>query len=329
MADPLDHLERERFSPLGETPLVVLDAREDPARYRDASAIVIGVDREAATPAVELGDFDVLLTSAARAQRPWVSVAAASLDAKVKSLTAAVRDTPLAAGVLRQVLRMTEHVSFADALAVESLAYSTLLGGAEFRRWRAAHAAEPVRNVGAVRYERGGDHVTLTLASPDTRNAMTAAMRDALWEQLAAVLDDPSAPRVTLRADGACFSKGGDLDEFGANADLAQAHTIRSARSVARLVHELGERIEVVFHGACIGSGLEGPAAAARRVAVEGAFFQLPELKLGLIPGAGGTVTVPRAIGRHRACAMMLGGARVGAAVALDWGLVHAVAAAS
>jgi enoyl-CoA hydratase/carnithine racemase len=329
MAEPLDHLERERFSPLGETPFIVLDARDDARRHRDTSAIVVGVDREDATPDVDGRDFDMLLTSAAKAPRPWVSVAAGSLDAKVESLGAAVHGSPQAACVLKQVLRTTEHANFDDALTVESFAYSTLLGGSEFERWRTAHRASPVRNVGAVRYEREGDHVTLTLASPETRNAMVAAMRDGLWEQLAAVLDDPSKPRVTLRADGACFSTGGDLDEFGSNTDLAQAHAIRGARSIARLVHELGERIEVVFHGACIGSGLEGPAAAARRVAVEGAFFQLPELKLGLIPGAGGTVTVPRAIGRHRACAMMLGGARVSAATALDWGLVHAMVPAS
>lgn len=325
MAGPLDHLEREMFSPLGASPLVVLDARDDAARYRETNALIVGVDRDGALPAVDADAFDVLLTIASGAARPWVSVDAKALDAKLESFASAARATPLAASVLRQVLRLTETLPFAAALEVESLAYSTLLGGAEFRRWRAAHVAEPVRNVGAVTYARDGDHVTLTLASPETRNAMNAAMRDALWEALASVLDDPSAPRVTLRGEGACFSVGGDLDEFGANADLAQAHAIRTARSVARLIDELGPRCEVVFHGACIGSGLEGPAAAARRVALDDAFFQLPELQFGLIPGAGGTVTLPRAIGRHRACAMMLGGARVRASTAFEWGLVQAI----
>jgi enoyl-CoA hydratase/carnithine racemase len=226
------------------------------------------------------------------------------------------------------VLRINDRLPLAQALQVESLAYSALLGGGAFRAWREAEPIAPCVQPapGELRFEREDDHVTLTLAQPDTRNAMTAAMRDALFDALAAVLDDPSAPRVTLRGDGACFSTGGHLDEFGANPDLAQAHTIRTMRSIARLIDELGARIEVVFHGACIGSGLEGPAAAAKRTAREGAFFQLPELKMGLIPGAGGTATIPRAIGRHRACAMMLGGARVGAATALEWGLVHNIA---
>jgi enoyl-CoA hydratase/carnithine racemase len=87
----------------------------------------------------------------------------------------------------------------------------------------------------------------------------------------------------------------------------------------------LGDRIDVDLHGACIGSGLEIAAAAQRRIARDNAFFQLPELKMGLIPGAGGTVTVTRAIGRHRACAMMLSCARIRAETALGWGLVDAI----
>lgn len=326
MTARFDHIEREAFSPLGETPFVVLDAREDASRYRDTQAIIAGVDREGELPNASAADFDLLLTPAPSPPAPWVYVAASALQSKLDSFAANVRNAPYAAGVLRHVLRITESMPFADALAVESLAYSTLLGGAEFRAWRAAHTPHQVNNQGGVVYERDNDHVILTLNSPDTHNAMTAAMRDSLCEALAAVLDDPSEPIVTLRGAGACFSVGGDLNEFGANLDLAQAHTIRTTRSVARLVHELGARATIVFHGACIGSGLEGPAAAARRVAAEGAFFQLPELKMGLIPGAGGTVTVPRAVGRHRAFAMMLGGARVSAATALDWGLAHAIA---
>jgi len=212
-------------------------------------------------------------------------------------------------------------------LTLESFAYSTLLGGGEFQAWRAAHASPaPAPILGdLVRIERARDVVTLTLAQPHTRNAMSAAMRDALFEALANTLDDPSAPNVLLRGDGACFSVGGDLAEFGSNPDLALAHTVRTMRSSAALIDELGPRMRTVFHGACIGSGLEAPAASAHRIALEGAFFQLPELSMGLIPGAGGTVTVARAIGRHRACGMILGGGRVSVATALDWGLVHEI----
>lgn len=323
----MDHLEIEKFSPVGECPIVVLNAGEDATAYRAAQALVVGVDRDGLCPSVDARDFDILVTTAESAPRPWLSVAAGGLDGKLHAFEDAVRRTPVAASILRQVLRLNEGLTVAQGLVIESFAYSTALGGAEFRSWRGGAEVDETSVVGPgnVDFARDGDDVTITLSQTDTRNAMTAAMRDALFEALSSVLDDPSEPTVTLRGEGACFSVGGHLHEFGSNTDLAQAHTIRTMRSIAKLVGELGERVRVVFHGACIGSGLEAPAAAAHRAAIEGTFFQLPELKFGLIPGAGGTVTVPHAIGRHRACAMMLTGSRINAATALDWGLVHEV----
>lgn len=326
MSIGLGHLELERFSPLGGEPLLVVDTSADANIYRGSQAIIVGVDREGALPALLADDFDILLTSAPNAPRPWISVSPSQLDAKIDTLHQTAHHAPFAASVLRQMLRINENLPTEQALLVESLAYSTLLGGAEFRAWRAATPASVVTSEGPMlNVARDGDHVTIALTQPTTRNAMSAPMRDALFDALAAALDDPSAPNVTLRGAGACFSVGGDLAEFGVCQDLAQAHSIRTMRSIAGLILELGERIDVHFHGACIGSGLEAPAAATRRVAKPGAFFQLPEVRMGLIPGAGGTVTVPRAIGRHRACAMMLGGARVSAATALEWGLIHAI----
>ena len=71
-----------------------------------------------------------------------------------------------------------------------------------------------------------------------------------------------------------------------------------------------------------MGAGIELPAFARRVVAAEDAFFQLPELSLGLIPGAGGTVSIPRRIGRQRTARLALSGERLDAATALEWGLV-------
>jgi enoyl-CoA hydratase/carnithine racemase len=81
----------------------------------------------------------------------------------------------------------------------------------------------------------------------------------------------------------------------------------------------------VRVHGACIGSGIEFPAFASRIEATPDAWFQLPELRYGLIPGAGGCVSVSRRIGRQRSAWMVLSGARVDARTALDWGLVDAI----
>ena len=116
-----------------------------------------------------------------------------------------------------------------------------------------------------------------------------------------------------LRGEGPSFCSGGDLDEFGTLPDPATAHAIRSTRHPARLLHALEARVERVVHGACVGAGVELPAFAARVVARPDASFRLPELAMGLVPGAGGTVSLPRRIGRQRTAWLALSGAAIDA----------------
>jgi Enoyl-CoA hydratase/isomerase len=336
MADILksiDPVEAERFSPLGSSPLIVLDLADRGAESRarclssSTRAIIIGVDFAGSSPALDPQSFDCLISAAPGAPQPWVAVAPAFIKDRAAGIAAAIADAPHAASALCAVLRIGELQPFDNALMLESLAYSMLLGGQEFGRWRAAHPppiAQPTDQP-YVSVERSEDQVTLTLSRPDTRNAMSAGMRDALFDALAAILVDPTEPKLLLKARGACFSTGGDLAEFGTARDLAQAHHIRTLRSCATLLHDLGDRAEVLLHGACIGSGIEIPAAAARRCAKKGTFVQLPELSMGLIPGAGGTVTLSRAIGRHRTCYMALTGQRIPAPIASAWGLLHGI----
>jgi enoyl-CoA hydratase/carnithine racemase len=85
------------------------------------------------------------------------------------------------------------------------------------------------------------------------------------------------------------------------------------------------DRVTSRIQGACIGAGIEIAAAAGRLVADRDAWFHLPEVGMGLIPGAGGTVTVPRRIGRRRTAWMALLGEPLDARTALDWGLVDAL----
>ncbi len=323
---PIDWLCSDRWSALGSDPVLVVDAARHAAPVVPLQALIIGVDREGALPAIDAGLFDLLLTTSPAAPAPWVSVDAARFDAHLAVLAASASTNPVAATMLAQVLRMAEVLPFGAALQAESLAYSTLLGGGEFARWRAARQqGGSERVVGKVRATRTGDAIELSLDTPANRNAMTASMRDALFEALANIADDPSAPSVHITAQGACFSTGGALEEFGSASDLAEAHAIRTVRSCAALIDRLGPRASVHFHGACIGSGLEIFATAAHRSADPSAFFQLPELSMGLIPGAGGAVTVSRAIGRHRTAWMVLSGKRVRAAQAMDWGLIHGI----
>jgi enoyl-CoA hydratase/carnithine racemase len=82
------------------------------------------------------------------------------------------------------------------------------------------------------------------------------------------------------------------------------------------------DRVRVELHGACVGAGIELPAFTRHVAAREDAFFQLPEVSLGLVPGAGGTVSIPRRIGRQRTAWLAISSARLDPATALEWGLI-------
>ncbi|MEZ5708090.1 MAG: enoyl-CoA hydratase/isomerase family protein [Blastomonas sp.] len=324
--DELDHFGIEALSPLGDRPVVVLDARKARLPQLEHQAILIGLDSEGTLPPVDPEAWDILLTSRTDAPAPWLTCADPTAEAA--RLARAIRANPVAASLLARTLRITEQLHFADALAVESMAYSTLLGSAEFARWRDAATARPAYHPPSdpVMLAREGNRLTITLSDPASRNGISATMRDALYEALANALDDPGAPDVMLMGAGKCFSTGGVLAEFGTASDMALAHATRLQRSCCRLLHELGTRATVHWHGACVGSGLEIPAAAGHRVATPDAWFQLPELAMGLIPGAGGCVSVTRAIGRHRTAWLAISGKRIAAEQALQWGLVQAIA---
>ena len=87
----------------------------------------------------------------------------------------------------------------------------------------------------------------------------------------------------------------------------------------------LGAKLEFQLHRACIGAGIELPAFAAHVVAARNTFMQLPEIQFGLLPGAGGTVSIAKRIGRHRTAYLALSARRINAATALQWGLIDAI----
>jgi len=93
----------------------------------------------------------------------------------------------------------------------------------------------------------------------------------------------------------------------------------------ARYLAKNADRYVVRLHGACIGAGIELPAFAARVEATSDAWFQLPEVGMGLIPGAGGCVSIPRRIGRQRTNELAITGRKLSVQEALDWGLVDAI----
>jgi len=249
--------------------------------------------------------------------------------AEAEVLIANIRRNPVAADVLVQTLRLTAELPVAQALDVESLAYASLQGGAEFQRWlehnRAESPAVPGDDGPAVVMERNADALTLELNRVSNRNAISVEMRDAMVEALQLAIADESVSRIVLRGRGKCFSVGGDLSEFGTLPDPASAHVIRNLTMPGRFLAQCAERVEAQVHGACIGSGVELPAFAKRVVAAPDTFFHLPELGFGLIPGGGGCVSIPRRIGRQRTAWLVLSGKRINATKALEWGLVDEI----
>lgn len=256
----------------------------------------------------------------------WVGVA--DPPAELDRLAVQVRASPQPAVVLAQLLRGAGALDVGTGLLAESLAYSTLQSGPAFTSWL---ARRPLPTGGSseeapvVLVERAGQRLTVTLQRPRVRNAVSAGLRDELADALAVAAGDPSITGVELRGAGPDFSSGGDLTEFGTSSDAASAHLIRTARSPARLLAALSDRVVAHVHGACIGAGIELAAFAGQVLAAGDARFQLPELDMGLIPGSGGTVSIPRRIGRHRAAWLALSGATVDAATAARWGLVDEV----
>jgi enoyl-CoA hydratase len=240
-----------------------------------------------------------------------------------------IDDHPLAAMTLVQLLRHNADVTAQQGLLAESLAYASLQGsavpGSVLKNAAVPTLAHP-ESESVVLVERREGELHVVLNRPHQRNAYSAEMRDALYEALLLLKMDVGMQRGIIRGEGSCFCIGGDLKEFGVVPNASIAHAIRSSRSVGKLMLELGPRLEFHLHRACIGAGIELPAFATRVIADSNTFVQLPEIKLGLLPGAGGTVSILRRIGRHRMAYLALSARRINAVTALEWGLIDEIA---
>ncbi len=233
--------------------------------------------------------------------------------------------SPHAAAVLRDLLGAIAGLPVAEALVAESLAYGKLQARPDHAAWLAVRKPVAPLPPGRVLTARGGDVLTITLDRPQAHNAIDVAMRDGLREAFEVAVHDPEVGRVVLRAAGKAFCIGADLSEFGTTRDPAEAHAIRMATLPAHAIAKCADRLEVQVQGGCIGAGLEMAAFARRIVAKPNAWFQLPELAMGLIPGAGGCVSVSRRIGAQRTLEMVLSGKRLSARTALEWGLIDSI----
>lgn len=258
-------------------------------------------------------------------------VTVASIPTAVEELTARVGKWPLAAAICDDVLRSVDPTAPArGGIIAESLAYSTLQAGPEFARWLAERGPAQMPDIPQpVLADRDGNTLRIRFNRTARHNAFSADARGALLEALDVARHDTSIEEVVLTGNGPSFCSGGDLAEFGRFADPATAHLARTRHSPALVLDELtarlGPRCRARVHGRVLGSGLEMAAYCGWIEAQPDSAFGLPELRLGLIPGAGGTVSVTRRIGRWRTAYLVLSGQTLTAATALRWGLVDAL----
>src|SRR5580698_2400426 len=167
-------------------------------------------------------------------------------------------------------------------------------------------------------YALDGDVGVITLNSPPV-NALSWGVRDGLAGGMAAALADPGARAVVIICEGRTFIAGADITEFGGPAKGASLFDVQQAMENAT------KPVVAAIHGTALGGGLEVALCAHYRVAVPSARCGLPEVNLGLLPGAGGTQRLPRIVGPERALEMMTSGQHVPAKECLAMGLVDEI----
>lgn len=182
-----------------------------------------------------------------------------------------------------------------------------------------------VRPFATLRYAKRGAVAVLTLDRPERLNAYSLRMRDELFEVLGAAHDDPEVRVLLLHGSGSAFCTGGDLTEFGQSPSPLVARRVRWRRDVWGRLLGLRAATVAAVHGWTVGGGMEMAMLCDLVIAANDTRLALPETGLGMIPGVGGTQTLPRRAGMGRALELVLTGRTLGAREALAMGIVNAV----
>ena len=292
--------------------------------------VVIAVG-ESSTPDGEfwLDTATFALTDTEQEDRRFVAVE--SVDDTVAVLAERCERWPHASAVCDDVLRVVDVTGpTLPGIVTESLAYSTLQSGPEFARWLSERGPAALPEIpDPVLAQREGGTLRILFNRPKRHNAFSTDARALLLEALTVALVDDTVTEVVLGGNGPSFCSGGDLGEFGTFADPASAHLARTRHSPALALDELTRRLgrdcRAEIHGRVLGSGLEMASFCGWVTCHADAVLGLPELMLGLIPGAGGTVSIARRIGRWRTAYLVLSGRVIEPDIALAWGLVDEV----
>src|SRR5512147_205963 len=169
-------------------------------------------------------------------------------------------------------------------------------------------------------YERRGQVAVLQIDNPPV-NGLGHATRKALLEGLERALDDAVVRAIVITGTDRVYSGGADIREFNTPAALAEPNLLQLIDAVERSP----KPVVAAINGVCMGGGLELSLGCNYRIATPDAKLGLPEVKLGLLPGAGGTQRLPRAVGPELAVKMIVGGDPIGAQDALKNGLIEEI----
>ncbi|MCK0168518.1 3-hydroxyacyl-CoA dehydrogenase NAD-binding domain-containing protein [Jannaschia sp. S6380] len=166
-----------------------------------------------------------------------------------------------------------------------------------------------------VRYDVQDRIAVITVANPPV-NALSHAVRAGLWDAMARFGDDDAADIAVILGDGRLFIGGADISEFG------KPPVDPWLPEVVNRIEACAKPVVAAIHGTALGGGLEVALGCHYRLAVPGTKLGLPEVSLGILPGAGGTQRTPRLVGLAAAAKMITGGVPVSAETALEMGLI-------
>ena len=170
----------------------------------------------------------------------------------------------------------------------------------------------------SVRLELDGDVAVVVIDNPPV-NALSHHVRQGILDGMTQAAADPAVAAIVLICDGRTFIAGADITEFGGP---PKGPSLQAAQDA---MENSPKPVVAAVHGTALGGGLEVAMCAHYRVADAKARFGLPEVKLGLLPGAGGTQRLPRVTGVPKALEMMTSGEPIGAEEALECGLVDEI----
>lgn len=167
----------------------------------------------------------------------------------------------------------------------------------------------------------------LCLNRPAQLNALSHGVLQALSHCLAQAKEDKTVRAILLTGEGKAFCAGADIKELAPLNETQGLEFARFGQSVFSQLENLGKPSLAAIHGVAMGGGCELAMATTMRIAANNTFFAQPEIKLGIIPGFGGTQRLARLIGKGRALDVCLTGRRISAEQALQWGLVSELVA--